>query len=96
MANLYVTLTDAGLVTGEQAPTDAARDQVVVTDAVGDVVTFAVTGDRPGVGYLMTDQGVLVVRVHRGGEVLRTYSPSGWRSLDGTSPAYDPKPPATW
>ncbi|WP_426564844.1 hypothetical protein ACPPVT_01635 [Angustibacter sp. McL0619] len=96
MADLYLTLTDDGLTGSEQAPTDVAADQVVLTDASGDVVTFSVSSDRAGVGYLMTDQGVLVVRVHRGGEVLRTYSPSGWRSIEGSSPAYDAKPAATW
>ena len=96
MPAIYLTLTDDGLTTSDQQPGEVARDQVVLTDADGDVVTFAVSADRPGVGYLMTDQGVLVVRVHRGGPVLRTYSPVGWRSLEGSSPAYDAKPPATW
>jgi hypothetical protein len=96
MADIFVTLTGKGLSTTAKAPKDVAADQVVLTDAVGDQVTFAVSSDRPGVGYLVTDQGMLVVRVHRGGEVLRTYSPNGWRSLEGSSPAYDPKPAPTW
>lgn len=81
-----------GPITAGLSVEEIDDDVVSVVAVDGHRYVFRTSKGHGGVGYKIDDNGVLSIQVQQSTALLRSYSPSGWWSIDGVSAKHKGKP----